>query len=239
MSLKESGFRFVERGFDKVIVLIPGWATDYRIFANLELDYNYLLTLGVSPFEFKPRLLDYLQEISCKRISLFGYSLGGFLAADFAAEYPALIDELILVSIRKSYGSRVLEETRQGIKNNASAFLYKFYLNCFSSEDKNSLAWFRKNILKSYINDISLDGLLSGLDYLSSASIDADKIRNVKKIRLFHGQKDLIAPYAEALKIKSELTKAFLTPLDKRGHLLFLDKQFREEFYHGQQDHNK
>jgi len=233
MNWAGKGFKFLDRGFAKTLVLVPGWATDQRIFDTLDLDYNYLLPIGISPFDFKFKLFDLLKERHYDNISLFGYSLGGFMVCDFSSEYPHMVEELILLSIRKSYNAKVLKETRKGIKNNRRAFLYKFYLNCFSRYDKEGLAWFRSNLLDSYLQDISADELALGLDYLSSAKIESEKLKSIRKIRLFHGRDDLIAPLQETAEIKSGLTQAKLNLLDNRGHFLFLNKGFRKDFYHG------
>jgi len=57
ISLK-SEFRFFNRGFKDTLVLIPGWATDYRIFNSLDLSYNYLLTTKLYHFNFNYALLE-------------------------------------------------------------------------------------------------------------------------------------------------------------------------------------
>lgn len=233
MSLPAPGFKLLGRGFAKNIVLIPGWATDYRVFNNLELDYNYLLPVGISPFDFKAKLLSLLQERGYKSVSVLGYSLGGFLACDFAAEYSDMVEELILLGIRKSYGAGALKQARQGIASNARAFLYRFYLNCFSGYDREGLAWFRQNLLSNYLQDFSLPDLAMGLDYLSSNRIDAAKLKDIKKIRIFHGEEDLVAPLEEALEVKSALAQAEFNLMKNKGHLLFLSPEFKEYFYNG------
>ena len=40
MSVK---FKYIDRQKPETAVLVPGWATDYRIFDTLDLDYNYLM----------------------------------------------------------------------------------------------------------------------------------------------------------------------------------------------------
>src|SRR3989338_731284 len=84
-------FIALERGKKAYIALIPGWAADYRIFSALDLEFNYLLPINFSPFNFTESLLDALKEHNIERVSLFGHSLGGFVAAEFAAEHPDLV----------------------------------------------------------------------------------------------------------------------------------------------------
>ena len=226
----KSRFRIAERGFKKTIVLVPGWATDYQIFDTLDLNYNYVLPVDLNPVDFKDSLLEFLKTSSVERVSLFGWSQGGFLASDFASHNTGRIDELILVGMRKRYDQNALKEIKRKLKQNKRAFLYKFYLNCFSADDNEQLAWFKKSLLKKYLDEASLEYLICGLDYLSCAEIKAESLSGVKNIRIFHGGQDRIAPLKEAIEIKSCLRHAEFAILNKSGHLLFLNPDFREKF---------
>lgn len=224
----------MSKGFKDTITLIPGWATDYRIFANLELrKYNYLLPVKLCPFTFKKDLLEQLKKKSLNKISLFGFSMGGFLAVDFALSYPERIDELILLSIRRKFASAVLKEIEEKLKKNKNAYLYKFYLDCFSRDDAEQLKWFKKHLLPDYKNKMELKSLIKGLDYLSRREINPESLAGIQKIRIFHGGKDWIAPLNEAREIASYLPQAEFVCLPKRGHFLFLNPQFMDKFSHG------
>ncbi|MBU0880591.1 MAG: alpha/beta hydrolase [Candidatus Omnitrophica bacterium] len=67
-------------GAKDTMLLIPGWATDYRIFNNLNIKYNYLLPVEFSPFMFSEDLLAAMKENGIKKISVLGWSMGGFIA---------------------------------------------------------------------------------------------------------------------------------------------------------------
>jgi pimeloyl-[acyl-carrier protein] methyl ester esterase len=226
-----SGFKLLERNFKKTILLVPGWATDYRIFSILELDYNYLLPIEFSPSDFKDRLSELLNEKSLDKISVLGWSLGAFLAAEFAAQNPSRIDELILVSVRKNFEPKTLEEAKLRLKKNKRAYLYKFYLDCFSDSDREGLRWFRNNLLQDYISKMELDDLMQGLDYLSAARLDFKSLAPIKKIRVFQGLEDKIAPVREIEETKDHLPQAELVYMSGAGHIPFLSKIFRERFY--------
>ena len=214
------------------MVLIPGWATDYRIFGNLKLAYNYLLPLQFSPFNFKDELLKTLNKESIDQISLFGWSLGGFLAVEFALKNPQRINELILLSIRKRFAPGKLEEIKQQLKKNKKAYLYKFYLECFSGSAKEGWAWFRRYLIKKYISEMQLKDLIGGLDYLSLAEITPESLISIKNIKIFHGLKDKVAPIAEVDKMKPRLDKVNFVYLAQAGHIPFLGEDFYK-FYHG------
>ena len=191
----KSKFKIIKRGFKDTMILVPGWATDYRIFNALDLKYNYLLPTDFNPFDFKQSLSEFLDANSISWVSLFGWSIGGFLVSEFAAENTNKVDELILLSIRKRYDKKILEDIRLKIGKNKRAFLYRFYLDCFSGYDDQGLCWFRSHLLKQYVDKMSVEYLFEGLDYLSNAMIEIKALSGLKKIRIFHGAKDKIAPF--------------------------------------------
>jgi pimeloyl-ACP methyl ester carboxylesterase len=231
LSLK-SEFEFRNRGFKDTLVLIPGWATDWRIFDGLELDYNYLLATKLYTFDFNQKLLNQLDQLKISKVSVFGFSLGGFLATEFASGCPERIAKLILLGVRRRYDLQLLENIKREIRSDWRPWLYKFYLNCFSKADTYDLAWFRKNLLKRYLDKFNLTELIRGLDYLAGHGLNLETLRMVEDIRIFHGSNDMIAPVKEALEIKVDLPQAKFTLLADRGHLCFLGGDFRERFYH-------
>ena len=194
MIFSPSKFKLVGRGFKDTIVLVPGWATDHRIFSTLELPYNYLLPRVMRPFRFKEDLSEFLSKESIDKVSLFGWSSGGFLAADFAALNPKKVDALILVSIRRKFPLPGLKAVKRYLEKNKRATLYKFYLECFSKTEKEELDWFKNNLLRIYLEENKIESLLDGLDYLTQASIVPESLKSIKKIKIVHGHKDKIAP---------------------------------------------
>ncbi len=228
-----SKFKLLNRGFKKTIVLIPGWATDYRIFNALDLNYNYLLPVELYPLNFERDLRELLNREPIDKISLFGWSMGGFLASDFASKNTDRVDELILVSVQKKFSLDLLQDIKLKLKQNKRAFLYKLYFNCFSKEDKEGLSWFKEHLLISYIGELRLENLLCGLDYLSKTQINPESLAGIKRIRIFHGQDDKIVPLDGAHQIKSELSQAEFICLPGTGHVPFFNRKFKEIFLRG------
>ncbi len=233
MTSKASQFKLLDRGFKKNIVLIPGWATDYRIFSSLELDYNYILPEKLNLFGFNADLLQLLNKKSIDNALLFGWSLGGFLAVEFALKNPERVDEVILLGIRKRFDSKKLEEVKRKIKKNKKAYLYKFYLECFSDAEKEELAWFRKYLLRDYLRQMKLEDLISGLDYFSKVHIDLEPLASIKRLIFFHGLDDKIAPVKEIEEIKSSLPSQEFIIMPEAGHMPFLNRNFLERFKNG------
>ncbi|MGE5197601.1 MAG: alpha/beta fold hydrolase [Deltaproteobacteria bacterium] len=219
-------FEFLDRGFEDTIVLIPGWASDRHIFSSLELDYNYITAFNFDPFNFEDMLLDFLQKKSIDRISLLGLSLGGFAAAEFSSKNSGLVNKLILIGIRRKYEHAALKEVGAQLEKNKEAFLYKFYQECFSDNDKEGFAWFKENLLGQYVRGIELSVLMEGLDYLAGVSIDPRNLTAVKKIMIIHGEQDRIAPIREAAEISAELPQAQFLRIAGSGHIPFLSRNF-------------
>lgn len=227
-----SEFKLLDRGFKDAIVLIPGWATDYRIFTGLELNYNYILPLKLNPFDFNIKLSGFLKKESINKVSLFGWSLGGFLALEFALKNDEKIEGIVLIGVRKEYNRAALEEIKEKITKNRKGYLIKFYHECFSANDKHASNWFKKNLLKDYLETIKTEDLISGLNYLSSAYISLKALASIKKIRVFHGFEDKIAPFKEAQEFKDYLPESgFIGILS--GHALFLNKDFKKIYENG------
>ncbi len=224
ISAQSTTFKFLDRGEDLSIVLIPGWASDYRIFERLDLKFNYLIPLDFSPFTFEQGLLLAYREYSLDKVSLFGWSLGGFLACEFSAKYSSYVDELILVSIREKYNQEELDETRNYLRENKKGYLYKFYSQCFYDDECRD--YFKTNFIKKYCKDMQLDSLIGGIDYLAKTKISTEGLEAIEKIKIVHGEFDGIAPLAEAKRLKARLPRAKFIVVKDSGHMPFLKKSF-------------
>ncbi len=220
--MQNPSFKYLDRGQKKTILLIPGWATDCRIFDSLNLKFNYLLPLDFFPLTFENSVLNTLEEKGIEKISLLGWSLGGFLAAEFASKHPKLVEELVLVSIRKKYKKEDIEEIGELLKKSKKGYLYKFYGQCFSK--KTSLSWFKKNLLKSYCERFDLEYLLKTLDYLEKSWINTQELSGIGRIKIIHGENDKIAPVDEAREVKEAIAGAELITIKDCGHIPFLEE---------------
>ncbi|MCK4916986.1 MAG: alpha/beta hydrolase [Candidatus Omnitrophica bacterium] len=223
-SKTETIFNYIDRNYKKTIVLFPGWASDYRIFNLLDLEYNYLLPIKLNPFLFENFLFEEIKKNKLKKISILGWSLGGSLAVEFALKYPDCINELILVSIRVKYSEQVISQIKKYLRKNKKIFLYSFYNQCFF--DKDSGKWFKENLLKSYCEDLVLSDLLEGLDYLKKEELNFKKLKGVKKIKIIHGEQDNIAPIEEARGISNQLSNSKFISIKGGGHMPFFEDDF-------------
>lgn len=217
-------FKYIYRENGENLVLIPGWAADYRVFTNLDLKFNYLIPVSFYPFTFEKDLLQALQENNLKRVSLLGWSLGGFVAVQFAYRYKDLIDKIFLISIRRKYKIEELAEIKKYLLKNKKAYLRKFYRHCFSHGEEKPA--FINNLFKIYCEELSLDYLIETLDYLGNTEINSQLLEGISRIKVIHGRDDAITPFGEAESMANNSPHAGFIIFKNTGHLPFLRKDF-------------
>jgi pimeloyl-ACP methyl ester carboxylesterase len=228
MTCPASEFEFFPRnGFTETLLLVPGWATDHRIFRPLELEFNYLAPVSFSPRDFQEGLLSALRRHRLDRVAVLGWSLGGFLALEFARAHPERVIEgaLFAVGMRERYDAEAIEGMKGRLARNKAATLRRFYEACFSAGEREARDGFERELLESYLDQMELEPLLAGLDYLASAS-PADA-----KARFIHGREDRIAPIAEMLAMKERRPGLRLVCMERAGHAAFLNPQFKKVFH--------
>ena len=224
-------FKFADRKKKNHLVLIPGWAFDYRIFAALDLPYNYFFFCDESTVNFEDELKKILARDNIEKISLLGWSQGTFRACDFACKNPDTIEEIILVSLRKKYEKEGLENIKKYLIRNRKAYLYKFYRECFCENEKDCYRWFRDTFLMDYLDKMSLDRLIRNLDRLWRVEIRPESLKKLKRIKLVHGRADTIAPVSQAIDIANFLPQSQLITFEQTGHLPFLREDFKRRLY--------
>ncbi|NQT10644.1 MAG: alpha/beta hydrolase [Desulfobacteraceae bacterium] len=225
-------FQYLNRGHNKVLVLIPGWGFDTRIFELLDLNFNYLLPQINDPKRFSADLMSALVENQIKKVSLFGWSMGGFLAINFLEEYGReFAEEIFLVSMRKSYPKKEIDSQIAFLIKDRRLYLSRFYRNCFIGQ-KRTFAWFKEHMFSSYIEMFDLEFLLNGLDYLVQQRLETAALKE-NPVRIIHGEKDRIAPYSEIVEMAKDISFPGIVTFKKSGHLPFLEPDFKERFYAG------
>ncbi len=231
-------FKFLNREKTRTLVLMPGWAFDCGIFRCLDLPYNYLLFCGEDLTAFEPGLKNSLRKRGMGKISLFGWSQGAFLACNFADGNRDLVDELILVGLKKRCERRILENVKICVERNRKAYLSKFYRDCFSEEEAREFSWFKARFLRDYLENMAKEHLLRHLDWLANAQMDTKPLRKLKSVKIVHGVSDRIAPVEEAVSVAGELPQASLILMRDAGHLPFLRSDFKR-YLHEERGNNK
>ncbi|MFH1996458.1 MAG: alpha/beta hydrolase [Candidatus Omnitrophota bacterium] len=222
ISSRSAEFQYHDRGERDTIVLIPGWAADHRVFGTQELRYNYLIPVRFSPRSFEQDLLGSMRERGIRHVTLFGWSLGGFLAAEFAARHAAMVDHLILMSVRRRFNRFEVQALARSLARKKTGCLMTFYKRWFAASD--DLKRFLKTYGKAYAKELELEPLAEGLRYLTEARIDPAALSDIKRISIIHGEDDSVCPIEEALAIKKELANADFYPLKGAGHMPFFEE---------------
>ncbi|HEX9191426.1 MAG TPA: alpha/beta fold hydrolase [Candidatus Deferrimicrobiaceae bacterium] len=209
------------------VVLLPGWATDGRVFAGLFPRATAATTGPLRPEGFSRRLAAFLDRSGARApVTLVGWSLGGFLAAEFARDYPERIGRAILVGIRRAYPAGDVEAVREEVLRHRAACLSGFYAQCFFPTQTDSFRRFRAGLQKEYIREMDETTLLSGLSYLSGARLSGDLLPRCP-VALVHGEKDVVAPAAEAESVARESGRAAFHRIPGAAHAAFLSEGFK------------
>ncbi|MHB9026944.1 MAG: alpha/beta fold hydrolase [Armatimonadota bacterium] len=218
-------------GADRTLVLLPGWATDARIFAGLEIRYNTIMPqvrerkTGTVPFfrrfsgkwglsPFFAALATLLRDRTTPT-TLVGWSLGGFAAADFARQYPELVSRLILVGVRHRFPLEQIAARRQALREDRARCLADFYRQCFLPAQRADFRRFHAELEPAYLREFSAEALEAGLDYLETVELSAETLPACP-ITLVHGEQDIIAPVEEARELAG-IRPPIPQPLSPRG----------------------
>jgi pimeloyl-ACP methyl ester carboxylesterase len=222
----DDGRFFLQPGSaDHAVVLLPGFATDHRIFGGLASGADRIFPFHVEPHRFVEELSAYLQGAGIRRATFFGWSLGAFLASGFAEKYPEFVERLVLVGARKRYDRDGLDRFERDLRENPRQCLLEFYARCFLPTQRAAYRRFRETLLSPYLREMEEDRLVRDLEYLQAAEIRADTLPACP-VALVHGAHDVVAPVAEARELAAGIPDASLHVLPNASHAAFLDEDF-------------
>ena len=207
-------------------VFLPGWATDYRVFDSMDLSTNRLFPIDPLSPSLCGELSAFIRAHGLAPVALMGWSLGGFVAVDFARSCPDLVSDLLICGVRRHYPVQQIDATRRSILDNRERFLASFYRQCFLPAQKDDYHWFRDQLLGRYVEEMDADHLLTSLDYLAQVRMEADSLP-ARPICMIHGYLDLVAPVHEAEALAKEAGNVQLSVLPNAGHAAFLTTEAR------------
>jgi pimeloyl-ACP methyl ester carboxylesterase len=219
-------FRRLARGYAEDLVLVRGWGFDNRIFADLDLPYNYIFYEGPHVWTLAMELLDWLDQSGTDSVTLFGWSMGAYVASDFARAHPERVRGLWLVGARQYYREEDVAVVRHALGRNPRGFLRKFYKDCFAGHDMALYRRFKQTLQANYIAAGDIEALNADLDWLCARQLDLTAVDPNIEVLLIHGLNDGIVPLAEAQDLSQRLPCARLVFLPQAGHLPFLVPDF-------------
>jgi len=235
MPRAEEFYVFGGRG-NPSVVLLPGWATDGRIFEGVLPGVAAVTTGQLRPAGFSSRLAAFLDRTARRPVTVVGWSLGGFLAAEFAREHPDRVRRVVLVGIRREYPAADLSAVRASLLRDREACLSTFYAQCFfpaRPTAKEGLVprppayrRFRGGLQAAYLREMDIGALREGLSYLAGARLSGGTLPSCP-VAIVHGEKDVVAPLAEAEGVALESGNATFHRLPGAAHAAFLADGFR------------
>jgi len=211
---------------DPSMVLLPGWATDGRIFEGVLPGVIAVTTGPLRPEGFSRRLAAFLDRTARGPVTVVGWSLGGFLAAEFAREYPDRVRRVVLVGIRREYPEGDVGAVLRSFSADPGSCLSGFYAQCFFPSQMPAYRRFRAGLQAAYLREMDGGALREGLSYLASAKLSGETLPACP-VTIVHGEKDVIAPFAEAEGVAREGANATFHPLPGAAHAAFLADGFR------------
>ena len=211
---------------DPSMVLLPGWATDGRIFEGALPGVAAVTTGPLRPEGFSRRLAAFLDRTARRPVTIVGWSLGGFLAAEFAREYPDRVRRVVLVGIRRAYPEGEVAAILQSLSTVPGGCLSGFYARCFYPSQIPAYRRFRSGLQEEYLREMDVGVLRGGLAYLAGVRLSGGTLPACP-VAVVHGQDDVIAPFAEAEGVARECGNATFHPLPGAAHAAFLADGFR------------
>ncbi len=214
-------FQRFHRGFDRDLLLIPGWAYTAGVFLDLYLPFDYLFLPGPNLPVMLDELPTALSLAGIKKVTILGWSMGAFLAAEFARRHPEQVEALILVSTAGSLDRAQVEQQEQAVMADRVGALERFYRRCFWSHS-DALKQFRRRHLGECVKAWSHDLLLEGLSYLKKARLSLQDL-SIQSLTVIHGEKDLITPLKRLPELPEDIEPVILPGA---CHLPFLEPEF-------------
>ena len=208
------------------MVLLPGWATDGRIFEGVLPGVTAVTTGPLRPEGFSRRLAAFLDRAARGSVTVVGWSLGGFLAAEFAREYPGRVRRVVLVGIRREYPEGDVAGVLRSLSADLGGCLSGFYAQCFYPSQMPAYRRFRAGLQAAYLREMDGGALREGLSYLASARLSGGTLPACP-VAIVHGEKDVVAPFEEAEGVAREGGNATFHPLPGAAHAAFLADGFR------------
>jgi pimeloyl-ACP methyl ester carboxylesterase len=208
------------------MVLLPGWATDGRIFEGVLPGVTAVTTGPLRPDRFTTRLASFLDRAARGPVTVVGWSLGGFLAAEFAREYPDRVRRVVLVGIRREYPEGDVAGVLRSLSSDPGSCLSGFYAQCFFPSQMPAYRRFRAGLQAAYLREMDGGALREGLSYLASARLSGETLPACP-VAIVHGEKDVVAPFSEAEGVAREGANATFHPLQGAAHAAFLADGFR------------
>lgn len=202
------------------VLFLPGWGFSGQVVELAEQRFSWLRPLvPLDPATAKAEILAFLAGHHLAAVQLVGWSMGAFLAVDFACAFPEKVAGLTLLGMRGSWPQPEIGAIRQGLATDPQGFLRDFYRKSLLGYKKESRR-FAAEQQEALLDSLDMRVLGRGLDYLGQWRLPAQL--PPCPVSCWHGRRDIIAPVTG----QAVIPGARATIIEHGGHALFLDREF-------------
>lgn len=246
----DSGLFYETHGSGKPLIMIPGFAsgawTWFRQIADLSKDFQVITFdprgIGKSKIEnsddlsnlsmqvFVHDVLQVLDELKIKKANVFGASFGGFVAQEFALQFPERVNKLILacttagganhvkpdIEILRSFTPDVSLTIAERIRK----FIRPAFTDEFNAEHADEV---EKVCILRETNEVA-DAVYFAQLSVAFTFNTADRLGTIENETLvITGDKDKVVPMQNSLNLAEKLPNAALKIIKNGSHMFFVE----------------
>ncbi len=173
-------------------LLFSGWGFDHHIFNNLTFkDPTFTVA-----YCGKSTVDTYIQHHNpSKPKAIIGFSMGAFLAIEYAQKMQFLDCPIILIGASCGYPPLTLSAFKKQLSKHQEQFLEQFYKSCFDGNQQ--LTWEKTTRIHDIYPPYHQDRLQEGLTHLGELTLKKDQLETFSKLAFIHGLNDKIASFIE------------------------------------------
>ena len=164
-----------------------------------------------------------------KKISVIGFSMGGFIAIKLAIEYPEILDKLVLIGTNARNISQkrklLLEKSLTTLsKNNfAKLFYQKNYSSYFSNKDLKNTSY--QNTVYSMAKQLGYKTFLDQTNLILKRPNQLNKLdKIVSKTLIIRGKNDKLSSNIMNKELNKKIKYSVYTEIKNSSHFVMLEK---------------
>jgi len=246
----DSGLYFETQGAGKPLILIPGFAsgawTWFRQTKELSKDFRVITFdprgIGKSKIEnpddfanlsmqtFVTDVLQVLDELNVEKANVLGASFGGFVAQEFALQFPERVNKLILACTTAGGANHVTPDieilrsftpdANLSVAESIRKFIRPAFTDEFNAEHADEV---EKVCVLRETNEVADAVYFAQLEVAFKFNT-ADRIGAIENETLvLTGDKDKVVPMQNSLNLAEKLPNATLQVIENGSHLFFIE----------------
>jgi len=184
----------IQRGFEKNLLLLPGWGFDASIFLNQKWEYNLWF---FENFSFNSELAINELRQNHESFSVLAWSIGGFILDKWLKTDSPLknkIEKVFLMSVPAYFSADIVEKIKTGLKSNTIDTLKHFYSLVFFG-NKEFYNKFVSQYQSKYLSFFNYEYLIQGLNFLQNYKQDFNQFQELNTL-YFYSDRDYIVSYS-------------------------------------------